>query len=326
MRNHILQNESDPKKAMIILIAALFLVSFFESKRISRLAPTAKTAIMREIGGVYSGLTEELKNVSGIAYFFNKEELFWKKLKLSPMIFDIPMPVIGNNLYSSKREKINPPYNVLIVGDSFIAESFGPLLEKTLLGYKDVTVIRVGIYSTGLSRPDYFNWQNEIRSLIDKTKPNIVIVMFGANDAQDIKDIDGKTLTHYGDKDWNSFYAKNTASFLNILKEYNIFVLWIGNPIARDNKYKTKIENLNKVFSETVSGYENAVYFSTWKLLADDRGNYTDYLSGVNGKKYLARASDGIHMTQFGASFIVDASIEELNNQIMLVTPEDIDK
>ncbi|MFH0792154.1 MAG: DUF459 domain-containing protein [bacterium] len=309
---------SEPQKAILILLIILAIVPFFESRRIAKLAPSAKTEVMKTIGNAYSDFSEMVKNVIGVQYFFDKEDLFWNNLKISPLIFNYPPPFYSPGNARKYSDKISAPFNILIVGDSFIAEGFGPLLEKELLNYENTTIVRHGVYSTGLSRPDYFNWQDELNKLIDSVKPNIVIVMFGANDAQDIKDVNGKTLVHYGDDNWNDIYGKNVATFLDILKDNKVFALWIGNPIARDEYYRTKIENLNSVFEKTVKRYDNAIFLSTWNTLADKNGNYTAYLPGKNDKVYLARASDGIHATQFGALFIVDEVITALNKNLLL--------
>ena len=321
-RNKIIKTQPvsfEPKKAILILLIILTIVPFFESRRIAKLAPNAKTEVMKIIGNSYSNFSESIKNTLGVQYFFDKEELFWNNLKISPLIFNYPPPFYSPGNAHKYSDKISAPFNILIVGDSFIAEGFGPLLEKELLNYENTTVVRHGVYSTGLSRPDYFNWQDELNKLIDSVKPNIVIVMFGANDAQDIKDINGKTLVHYGDDNWNDIYGKNVAIFLDILKDDKVFVLWIGNPIARDEYYRTKIENLNSVFEKTVKRYDSAIFLSTWNTLADKNGNYTAYLPGKNDKIYLARASDGIHATQFGALFIVDEVMTALSKKLILI-------
>ena len=41
-------------------------------------------------------------------------------------------------------------------------------------------------------------------------------------------------------------------------------------------------------------------FISTWKLMADDKGSYADYLTDADGDSILMRAPDGIHLTRAG--------------------------
>ncbi len=228
------------------------------------------------------------------------------KLELKPFLDRSEMiiePIISHES-PAPFSIISPPYNILIVGDSFIAESFGPALEKELFSFKDAQVFRRGIYSTGFSRPDYFNWEDEINKLILEKKPNIAFVMFGANDGQDQTSFD-KTVIHYGDEEWNPEYGRRVGRFLRILENNQIFVFWIGNPIARDQYYADKMANLNSVYQSVCREYLNCLYLDTWDILATAEGKYAAYLTDESGQRRLARASDGIHATAFGSQIML---------------------
>ena len=155
-----------------------------------------------------------------------------------------------------------------------------------------------------------------MQNLIDEFNPNVVIIMFGANDAQDIKDMDGKTLSHYGDKDWNEKYSKNISDFLNLALARHLSIFWIGNPIARDEYYAKRIENLNSLYKQEVDGKPNAIFISTWDVLKNSAGLYANYLPDETGHNKLARASDGIHTTPFGASMLIDEVFSQVQKKI----------
>ena len=44
--------------------------------------------------------------------------------------------------------------------------------------------------STGLTRPDYFDWPAHLVNIVETQAPEVMVVMFGANDAQRMK-LDG---------------------------------------------------------------------------------------------------------------------------------------
>jgi hypothetical protein len=143
--------------------------------------------------------------------------------------------------------------------------------------------------------------------------------MFGANDGQDQRTLDGKVI-HYGINDWNVEYAKRVDSFLNILLENKIFVFWIGNPIAKSKNYSDKMANLNSIYEAECKKQKNVVFISTWSFLTDSKGNYSDYLADENGKLKLARASDGIHTTAFGSQILVDKVMSIMKEDLQIET------
>jgi hypothetical protein len=312
---------TEPQKSIIVIISVLLIVLFYESKRIETLAIGVENRPLRYLALSYASFSDKIKSALGLERFFQNQADFWVKIKKSPVIFsyrrnsnpEIPPPTPQPPQSSIPK----PPYNILIVGDSFIAEGFGPVLEKELLLYKNVTAYREGKYSTGLSRPDYFNWDVEIKNLINTHNPNVAIVMFGANDGQDQRTLDGKVI-HYGTDDWNVEYAKRVGSFLNILLENKIFVFWIGNPIARDKKYSDKMVNLNSIYEDECKKQKNVVFIPTWSFLTDSEGKYSAYLLDENGKLKLARASDGIHTTTFGSKILVDKVMLIINNDLQI--------
>jgi len=318
---------SDQVKSIIIIASVLLITLFYESKRIETLAIGIENSSLKNIALSYSSGSEKIKTSLGLNTFFDKDQFFWKGLKKSPMLLNNQLRenIVDTNPNQSPSPtpkeilpfKIEAPYNFLIVGDSFVAERFGYQIEKELISYKDTTVNRKGVYSTGLSRPDYFDWDKEINDLINSYKPNIAIVMFGANDGQDLRTLDGKVI-HYGEEAWNIEYSKRVASFLQNLTKNEVFVFWIGNPIPRDDYYSKKMQTLNSIYEDECKKNINALYVSTWYFLADSNGKFTNYLPDETGNKKLARTSDGIHVTVFGANIIVKKVVQIIMEKISL--------
>jgi hypothetical protein len=310
---------SNPTKAIVIIVLVLLIVSFYESKRVEVFAVQIENPTLRSLSLAYAAKVEGIKSFLGLKPFFNGEENFWQYLKKLPenLVYGLeitPGSAIGHES-PTPFSTINPPYSILIVGDSFIAEAFGPALEKELLSYQDTQVFRKGIYSTGFSRPDYFNWEDEINKLILEKNPNVAFVMFGANDGQDQTSLNGEII-HYGAKDWNEEYGNRVSRFLKILEDNGIFVFWVGNPIARDKYYADKMANLNSVYQSACQEFPNCLYFDTWSVLATADGKYSAYLADENGQKHLARASDGIHTTAFGSQILLKEIMSRIEGKI----------
>lgn len=309
----------DSTRSIIIIFFVISIVFFYESKRIETASVGMENSVLRGASLFFASNAEKFKSSAGLTDFFNKEQDFWENLKISPKIFDYPDNSGEISVPKIVHKNIFPgaPYSILIVGDSFIAERFGVQMNKEFQEYKDTKVYRTGIYSTGLSRPDYFDWNKKIKELIAEYNPNAAIVMFGANDGQNLRLNEGNIL-YYGTQEWNEEYAKRVSDFLNIFKEKNIFVFWLGNPVPRDKYYSDKMQNLNSIFEDSCKNYGNCRFIPTRDFLADENGNYADYLPNEKGEKRLARTSDGIHVTVFGAQILAKKVIMEIQKSIKL--------
>jgi len=332
---------SPNKKAILVFIFIILTVPFYESKRAviwETQRPKQQNEIFSSAILIWAEKSEEIKEKFGLKDFFEKEHLFWLKIKKSPL-------VLGEKIIPQKEEKtpeivekkieeleteiqkIEGPYKILIIGDSFIAVygGVGDPLERELLTYKDVEVFRLGRVSSGLSRPDYFNWDLALKELISQHKPNIAIVMVGSNDAQALTDFKGKVVVNFvkfGKEEWIKEYQNRVSELINIFEENDIFVFWIGFPIMRDSKYSERINVLNKIYQTETLNHKNAKFISTWELLADEKGNYTAYLPDEKGKQKLVRVSDGIHLTFFGGKIVVKEVVENMAKVMKLEIKE----
>ena len=209
------------------------------------------------------------------------------------------------------------PNNILIAGDSMILEGFGVALERRLKGLKGLTVVRKGRYSSGLSRPDYFNWMPYLKELLEQYRPDLLVVSLGANDPQDIIDENGKR--HYvATPGWNEQYAARARQFIETAHEYGCFVFWVGLPIMGRAKYGTRIENLNQVVSGVCEESSFCTYVDTWLVLADSNGDYTTFVKSPLGKHIRIRAKDRIHLTEAGGEIMVDHFLEEAEHYVKL--------
>ncbi|MEZ5453207.1 MAG: DUF459 domain-containing protein [Thiothrix sp.] len=194
------------------------------------------------------------------------------------------------------------PTKVLIVGDSMVLEGFGIALQRRLTRFEGLSVTREGKYSTGLTRPDYFDWPSHLTALLDEHRPDLLIVNMGANDPQDIVE-QGKRY-HVGDQGWNAIYSERVNHFLSIAAERGVTTFWVGLPIMGQSKYSGKIETINQLVADTCAQQPMARYFDTWSVLATDDGEYASFLKNAQGQKIRVRAKDEIHLTEAGGEIM----------------------
>jgi hypothetical protein len=328
-------NFSAPRLAITIFLLIVLITTFYESKKVIFWETPRETEnklnIFRSLVLSYASLAEKIKSNLGLNIFFEKENNFWTEIKKSPLIFqevsvapssEKENVINKNNENKLQNEILEPPFRILIIGDSFIAVwgGTGDILERELIKYKGVTVKRDGEVSSGLSRPDYFDWPAKARELILNEKPQVAIIMLGSNDAQSMtKNSDGKKIVlNYGKEEWDNEYNQRVSNFLKIFKENNITVFWIGLPVMKNNIYSEKIRHLNSIYEKEVKSFSNSYFVPIWDLFTDANGNYTDYLADEKGKYFLARLQDGIHFSYFGGELAVKEVIKKMGERIKL--------
>lgn len=213
------------------------------------------------------------------------------------------------------------PYRVLIMGDSFaaVAGGFGDILEQKLVIMNDINVLRRGKVSSGLSRPDYFDWQTESTNLIQEFQPNVAIIMMGANDAQSLEVYQNgnKKYLKYGTPEWDAEYSQRVKLFLARLINNNIKVYWVGLPAMKNAEYAKKIHHINELVEAVVKENPYATYLSAEKLLANQDGtSYSAFLPDEKGVMHATRIDDGIHLTFFSGTILVNKIIDILDQDL----------
>ena len=188
------------------------------------------------------------------------------------------------------------PLRLYIVGDS-MAQVFGSSLENLA---EDTHLIKAKLdykVSSGLSRPDFFDWpQKLIDQLVDYDQ-DATAVLFGANDGQNVVD-NGKVL-EVGSKAWQKAYQKRVGRAMRILTRGGRRVYWVGNPIMRNGGYRDRIAMMDHIYEAEAAGHPGVTFVTTWHLMANEMGSYSEYLQ-VDGDQVLMRAPDGIHLTRAG--------------------------
>ena len=67
--------------------------------------------------------------------------------------------------------------------------------------------------SSGLSRPDYYNWPSKIRRVVADKNPDAMVLIFGTNDAQSVT-YQGRVIK-YGTATWFSLYRKRVDAAMD---------------------------------------------------------------------------------------------------------------
>ena len=167
-----------------------------------------------------------------------------------------------------------------------------------------------GRVSTGLTRPDYFNWPAELTADIKSQNPQVVVIMIGANDAQDFL---GPPDVPYTSPQWNTLYAQRVAQFMQIAQSGGATVVWVGMPPMQNAGLNAQMSDVNAVVQQQAAKtHPSVVYLSTDRSLGTAQGGYTAFVTNGAGQVVNVRTPDGTHLTPGGGQVAAQQVIAEL--------------
>ena len=201
------------------------------------------------------------------------------------------------------------PLRLLVTGDSL----------STYVGYQlanDVThKVKVTLKSydgTGLTRPDFFNWQLAAERLSSQYHPQAVVVVLGGNDGWNMTH-DGKFLT-WGSQGWITEYARRVAVVARTFLDHGAQrVYWAGPPTAASAKWNGIFRDLNEAVATAVRATPGARFVNLYDGTAVN-GRYTQVMT-IDGKRVNTRQSDGIHFSLPGAQLPAELFLASLQRE-----------
>jgi hypothetical protein len=153
--------------------------------------------------------------------------------------------------------------------------------------------------SSGLTRPDFFDWPGHFNQLVRSGRYEVFIVVFGANDSQGIKTPDGK-IFQPGEEGWTAEYRRRVAGVMDLLGGENRLVLWVGQPIMRSAEFSERMAALNAIYREEAAKRPWVRFIDLWPLFTTPSGGYDAYIADDDGQVKEMRHPDGVHLVRAG--------------------------
>lgn len=205
------------------------------------------------------------------------------------------------------------PMHLYIAGDSMMGL---PGMALTNLSNKTKLIKPQLDYhiSTGLCRPDFFNWPAQIQQQVKAFDPGAAAVMFGANDNQAVQTSSGK-IYQFGSDGWKKEYRKRVQDVIGLLFQGGVRrVYWIGQPMMPSSSFNDQIKLMNGIYEDVAEDTFGVEYIDTYSLLSKN-GAYSQYLPGVDGETVQAREQDGEHLTYAGGLIVASAVLDAIKKE-----------
>ncbi len=202
------------------------------------------------------------------------------------------------------------PWKLWVGGDSMAIE-FGGALAR-LSGESGVITPDLDARgATGLTRPDFFDWPLELKKIADRDQPEVMVIIFGANDSQGLKTADGN-IHQPGSEGWRAEYRLRVAATMDLVASPGRVVVWVGQPIMESSDLSDRMRELNTIFQAEAATRPGVLFFDSWPLFVDANGRYSAFLPGDSGGLQNLRDADGVHLSLSGADRLASAVLKRL--------------
>ncbi|KEC55687.1 SGNH/GDSL hydrolase family protein [Bartonella koehlerae] len=210
--------------------------------------------------------------------------------KQEQKIYKPKKTIIQKNRHKLKKENAK---RILVIGD-FVASAVANALKNLFTNNDDIIIINNTIPDSGLVRTDHISWKSNLSELIDKNKPDVIIMVIGANDNQPI-------ITSYGifstlKPEWLNIYKQRIIEIAESLHSSGKPWIWMGQPAFENDNLTQKMNIFNELYrkkTEVAGGY----FLDIWSGFTDEKGQFSFSGYDVNGRVAKLRTNNGINFT-----------------------------
>ncbi len=202
------------------------------------------------------------------------------------------------------------PLRLAVIGDSmvrFFGDTMVSLADQT--GVIDAKTEHQ--LSSGLTRPDFYDWPTRIVEVMAADDPDAVVLMYGGNDAQALV-VDGQTARPFSDA-WVGEYSARVGHMMDLVTtDPDRILIWVGQPIMRDPDFDRKMVELNQIYAAEAGARERVRYVDTRDLFRGPDGGFSRYVIDEAGQRADVRLTDGVHLSTIGGQWLSQLLLDRL--------------
>ena len=210
---------------------------------------------------------------------------------------DTTSPLDINPATGQRYLSVAEPLRVLLAGDSMMNDLGPSITELAPVALASIDLdYRV---SSGLSRPDFFDWPSHLAQVLDAEHPEAVVLVFGPNDFQNLE-VDRKVL-EAGSAPWLTEYGRRVGVVMDLLHRPGVTVTWAALPAMRDPEFSTSMATVSEIYRNEASNRPWVRVVELGSALNRPDGAYAATLPDSDGTPAALRQGDGIHLSRAGA-------------------------
>lgn len=201
---------------------------------------------------------------------------------------------------------------ILLVGDS-LSIGLGKQLDAVFAGRAGVRFAHLGKVSSGLANPAFFDWDAQLAAQVRTHRPDVVLIMLGANDDKPLPTADGRQAA-FGSRDWDMAYGERLARLHGIARSENAqaAIYFIGVPVMGDPAFNGRMAHVNGVLAKAARNLPGCAFIDVKDVLADPSGAFAPVAKAPDGEVVKLRASDGVHISGAGSRLLAARCLEAM--------------
>lgn len=198
------------------------------------------------------------------------------------------------------------PLRVWVGGDS-LGQFIGGDLKNSFADRDLSEVADDYNISTGLTRPDYFDWPARLTQEMSRedARPEALVLMLGGNDDQPMRRNDGSIVSPLTNA-WADEYRTRVATVMDVSAYSDTRLFWINLPPMRDDVRNEITSVINEIVFDEAAARSWVNVINIIPLFTSPEGTYTDQLQDPGGTLRKARAPDGVHLTATSSNWIAE--------------------
>lgn len=194
---------------------------------------------------------------------------------------------------------------VLAIGSSTMGAPLGGILAKVLKGV-GLEWYHLAAASSGLARPDFWDWAAKARTLVAEHDPDVVIVQLGSNDFQPLTVRASPRMWRPVGRpraEWVEVYQARIDELLAVLGggERQRLIIWIGPYAYWGDNASEQGPIIDRLLTERIATWVArggfARYVNVWRETWDERyGPVQKRRFGDSRALVDIRSSDNVHL------------------------------
>lgn len=202
-------------------------------------------------------------------------------------------------------------YQLFVIGDSLAAGLWSGVSRQI---ETDDRISLNGRYKedSGLSRPEYYDWNGALPKILASNKIDIAIVMIGSNDAQAMRD--GSMRYAFDTPEWRQAYVKQVDRLMASLKAAGAAVYWMEMPSMQAAKYDGSMKVISAIHEERAKAA--GIRFIATRDALSDKGKYAESGFDPAGEFVRMRSRDGVHFLREGNNKLAGLVMAAINADI----------
>jgi uncharacterized protein len=171
--------------------------------------------------------------------------------------------------------------------------------------------------STGLARPEVYNWPARLTEVTAGMDPGVTVIMFGANDDQSLTNPDGGGAAGpFGTAEWDAQYASRVGGMMDqILADKGGTIVWVGIPPINNEPRNGEYRHINEIYrSEAAKRAGRVEYVDTYSRFSTPEGTYTDFVACPPGTEpQSVRTPDQVHFNPTGGNCLASEILKSID-------------